>query len=131
MILLYPSLFVYTDIVKPNLVGESYVKLLRTLHFPSSQEYHRFDYHVYRPIEQSFIEPITIHLVTTKGEDVLFNDSDIPSVVTLYFKKNFSQKCVSLPVTMIRYTRYYVNQSCGGEIGPVKRQVSGCKGVMV
>ena len=28
--------YVYTDIVKPNLFGDSYVKLLTTLHSPSS-----------------------------------------------------------------------------------------------
>ena len=64
--------FVYTYIVKPNIVGNSYVKLLTTLQFPSSTGYHRFDYLLYRPIEQSFIEFITIRLVTRNGEDVLF-----------------------------------------------------------
>ena len=52
--------YVYTDIIKPNLVGDSYVKLLTTLHFPSSTGYHRFDFPLYRPVEQSFIESITI-----------------------------------------------------------------------
>ena len=54
----------YTNIIKPNLVGDSYVKLLTTLHFPSSTGYHRFDFPLYRPVEQSFIESITIRLVT-------------------------------------------------------------------
>jgi hypothetical protein len=76
---------VYTDIIKPNLVGDSYVKRLTTLHFPSSTGYHRFDFPLYRPVEKSFIEPITISLVT-KNADVLFEDSDIPCVVTLHFK---------------------------------------------
>ena len=67
---LLEPVYVYTDIVKPNLVGDSYVKLLTTLHFPSSTGYHRIDYRLYRPIEQSFIESITIRLVTKNGEDV-------------------------------------------------------------
>jgi len=58
--------YVYTDIIKPNVVGDSYVKLLTTLHFPSSTGYHRFDFPFYRPVEQSFIESITIRLVTKK-----------------------------------------------------------------
>ena len=74
--------YVYTNIVKPNLVGESFVKILTTLHFPSSTRYHRFDYPLYMPIEQSSIQSITIRLFTKNGEDVLFDDSDIPSVVT-------------------------------------------------
>ena len=42
--------YVYTDIVKPNLVGDSYVKLLTNLHFPSVTRY-RFDHPLYRRIE--------------------------------------------------------------------------------
>ena len=45
--------YVYTDIVKPNLVGDSYVRLLTTLHFPSTTGYHRFNYPLCRP-KQSF-----------------------------------------------------------------------------
>jgi hypothetical protein len=77
------SVYVYTDIIKPNLFGDSYVKLLTTLHFPSSTGYHRFDFPLYRTVQQSFIEYINIRLVT-KNADVLFEDSDIPCVVTLY-----------------------------------------------
>jgi hypothetical protein len=36
--------YVYRDIIKPNLVGDSYVKLLTTLHFPCSRGYHTFDF---------------------------------------------------------------------------------------
>jgi hypothetical protein len=36
--------YVYTYIIKPNLVGDSYVRLLTPLHFPSPTWYHRFDY---------------------------------------------------------------------------------------
>jgi hypothetical protein len=77
--------YVYTNLIKPNLVGDSYVKLLTPLHFPSSTGYHTFDFSLYRPVEQSFIECITIRLVT-KNADVLFQDSDIPCVTTLHFK---------------------------------------------
>jgi len=46
---------VYTDIIKPNLVGYSYVRLLTSLHFPSAKRYHRFDYPLYKPVEQYYI----------------------------------------------------------------------------
>jgi len=69
------------------MVGDSYVRLLKTLHFPSTTVYHRFNYPLYRPIQQSFIELIIIHLVTKTGEDVLFEGGDFPSVVTFHFKK--------------------------------------------
>ena len=48
--------YIYTDIIKPNLVGYSYVRLLTSLHFPSNTGYLRFDYPLYNPLEQSFIE---------------------------------------------------------------------------
>jgi hypothetical protein len=83
--------YVYADVVKPNLIGDSYVKFLTTLDFPSSTGYHRFSHPLYTPIEQSFIESIAIRLVTKNDDDVMFNGSDIPSVVTLHFKKKFSQ----------------------------------------
>ena len=81
--------YVYTDI-KPNLVGDSYVRLLTTLHFPSVTGYHTFNHTLYRPIEQSFIESIAIRVVTKTGEDVMFEDSDIPCLVVLHFKKKSS-----------------------------------------
>jgi hypothetical protein len=83
-------LYVYMDIIKPNLVGDTYVRLLTSLHFPSGKGYHRFDYPLYKPVEQSFIESISIRLFTISGENVLFEDSDIPCLVLLHFKKKSS-----------------------------------------
>jgi hypothetical protein len=80
-------IFVYTDNIKPNLVGDSYIRLLTSLHFPSPTGHHSFYYPIYRPVEPSFIESIGIHLVTKSGEDVAFDDSDIPCLVILHFKK--------------------------------------------
>jgi hypothetical protein len=44
--------YIYTDIIKPNLVGDSYVGLLTPIQFPSPKGYHRFDYPLYRPLEK-------------------------------------------------------------------------------
>jgi len=82
--------YVYTDIIKPNLVGDSYVGLLTSLHFPSNTGYHRFDYPLYKPVEQSFIESNSIRLVMKTGENVPFEESDIPCLVILHFKKKSS-----------------------------------------
>jgi len=62
--------YIYTDIIKPNLVAGSYVRLLTTLHFPSNTGYHRFDYPLYKPVEQSFIESISIRLIMKTGETI-------------------------------------------------------------
>ena len=82
--------YVYTDVIKPNLVGDSYARLSTTLHFPSKTGYHRFDYPLYSSVEQSFIESIAIRLVTKTGQDVAFHNSAIPRLVILQFKKNSS-----------------------------------------
>jgi len=73
--------YIYMDIIKPNLVGDCYVRLLTSLHFLSNTGYHRIYYPLYKPVEQSFIESISIRLVTKTGENVLFEKSDIPCLV--------------------------------------------------
>ena len=45
--------YVYTDVFKPNLIGDSYVRLLTYLNFLSKTEYHRFDY-PFGPVDKSF-----------------------------------------------------------------------------
>ena len=60
--------YIYTDIIKRNLVGDCYVRLLTSLHFPSAKGYHRFDYPLCKPGEQSYIESISIRLVMKTGE---------------------------------------------------------------
>jgi hypothetical protein len=35
------TIYVYTDIIKPNLVCDSYVRILSTLQFPSNTVYHK------------------------------------------------------------------------------------------
>jgi hypothetical protein len=42
---------VYRDIIKPILVGDSYVRLLASLHFPTDRGYRTFDYPFYKPVE--------------------------------------------------------------------------------
>ena len=76
------------------------------MHFPSGTGYHRFDYQLYRPIEQSFTESITIRLVTKNGDDVLIDNSDISSVVTLHFKKKFSLQLASI------YQLQWIDKNC-------------------
>jgi hypothetical protein len=84
------TVYVYADIIRPNLAGDPYVRLQTSLHFPSATVYHRFNYPTYRPVEQSFIESTAIRLVTKTGENVVFEDSDIPCLVILHFKKKSS-----------------------------------------
>jgi hypothetical protein len=50
--------YVYTDIIKPNLVGDPYVRLFTSVRFPSAKGYNRFDYPLYEPVKLSYIESI-------------------------------------------------------------------------
>jgi hypothetical protein len=85
------AIFVYMDITKPNLVRDSHVRPLTRLHFQSSSGHYRFCYPLYRPVEQTYKESMGIRLVTKSGEDVAFDDSDIPCLVILHFKKKPSE----------------------------------------
>jgi len=64
-------------------------------------------------------------------ENVLFEESDIPCLVILHFKKKSSEQYICLSVTMVRYTRYLVNQSGGGRLVLFTGLVSGCREVTV
>ena len=113
--------YVYTDINKPNLVGDSYVRLLTSLHFPSAKGYHRFDNPLYKPVEQSYIESISIRLVMKTGENVLFEESDIPCLVILHCKMKSSEQQISVSQLQWIDIHLLLNQSGVGEIGPVYR----------
>jgi len=41
------TIYVYTDIIKPNLVGDAFMRLLSPLLFTTAKGYHRFDYSLY------------------------------------------------------------------------------------
>ena len=77
--------YVYTDIIKPISVGDTYVRLVTTLHFPSAKGYHRFDYPLYKPVEESYIESISIGLFmkTVKKCRVGRERYCVPSNITL------------------------------------------------
>jgi len=83
-------LYLHTDITKPNFVGDTYLRILTSLHFSLGTCYHRFDYPFYKPVEQSFIESISIRLIMKTDENVMFEVSDIPCLVKLHFKKKSS-----------------------------------------
>ena len=80
--------YVYTDITKPNFVGDTYLRILTSLHFPSNTGYHKLYYLLYKPVEKSFIESISIGLVMKTRENMLFEVCDIRCIVVLHFKKS-------------------------------------------
>ena len=75
--------YVYTDIIKPNLAENLYVRSLTTLHFSTNTGYLRFDCALYYPVEQSFKESNSICVVIKNGQELLFDESDILNLVVL------------------------------------------------
>jgi len=63
--------YVYTDIIKPNLDGESYVRLRTSLQFASDTSYHRCDY-----------------TFTSQWKSLYRVNFDIPCNVILHFKRS-------------------------------------------
>ena len=83
--------FIYTDIIKPVLVGDTFVRRLRVIQFPSRTGHHIFDPPYYMPVEKTRIESISIALHTKSGSPVRFETSAIPTYVVLHFIKGNSQ----------------------------------------
>jgi hypothetical protein len=80
--------YIYKDI-KQNLVGDSYVRLLTSLHFPSDTGYHRFDYPLYKNVEHSYSQLRFVYLWKILK---MFKGRDIPCLVILNFKKNYPEQ---------------------------------------
>lgn len=83
--------FVYTDIIKPVLVGDTFVRRLRVIQFPSVTGHHVFDPPYYMPVEKSRIETISIALHSKTGSPVRFETSPIPTYAVLHFIKRNPQ----------------------------------------
>jgi len=72
-------------------VGDSDVMILTPMLFTSKTSYNGLDNPLYRPVEQSFIQSISIPLVTEYGEDVAFNDSVFRTSRYCAFKRDTFQ----------------------------------------
>ena len=63
--------YFYTYIIKPNLIADSCVRLLTSLHFPSDTGYRRFVCSLYKPVEHSYINSISIRVIMKTGKVLL------------------------------------------------------------
>ena len=91
------SLFIYCDLVKPTLVGNTFVPLLRAVPIEEqpdrvydTKKYHRylsklFDRIRYRPLSSKFFQEISFQICDDVGELVDFQWGKV--VCTLHFKK--------------------------------------------
>lgn len=81
-------LYVYTDIIKPKIIGNMHTRYLKVLPvLTNSNQIIRFRHVEYCPIEKTFIESISIKITDAQGELLNFKPSYVPTYVMLHFKK--------------------------------------------
>jgi hypothetical protein len=81
------AIFVYCNIIKPQLVGNSYVRCLRIVQFPAHENHHIFDTVYYVPVELNSFQTVAIELVNKFGELARIISSIKPTTLVLHFKK--------------------------------------------
>lgn len=97
----HEPVYIHKGIIKPNLVCDSYMRHLTPIQFPSPKGYHGFDYALYSPLEQSFVETFYIQLVIMSGQDENFPDSALPCITILHSKEIHLLVGFSCPSAMV------------------------------
>ncbi|KAG8229765.1 hypothetical protein J437_LFUL005846 [Ladona fulva] len=79
------NIFVYCNIIKPQLIGDSRSRCLRIV--DSSTRHHIFNPPYYFPLDTFDIERIEIFLADQFGEKIPFPSGNIPSILILHFRR--------------------------------------------
>lgn len=80
----------YTDFIKPQCIGDTITRYLRVipmknaLNNPQNIQLRPIQY---CPVDQKYIENITILLVDMQGNKIEFHESEIPTYILLHFKR--------------------------------------------
>lgn len=81
-------MFVYTDIIKHQLVSNTFAKCLRTILLLKNDEvYKSFETIQYHPLEKTNFDTIEILITSQDGEIYNFEHSATPTMLVLHFKK--------------------------------------------
>ncbi|KAG8236331.1 hypothetical protein J437_LFUL010465 [Ladona fulva] len=80
------NVYVYTDIIKPQIVGDTLARCLRVLNTKLGL-HQTFNQIYYFPVEKKNIEVIECMLANKLGETVPFHDGEQSSIVVLHFYK--------------------------------------------
>lgn len=79
--------FISSDIVRPTMVGDRFVRCLRVIPLEECGKLLRFEHIEYHPIEKTFIESISVEVTKQQGELIEFRASEAPSYLMLHFKR--------------------------------------------
>lgn len=86
------SLFIYVDIIQPQIVGDNYSRILRILPFPYYKGGHKiFDPIFYFPIDKGYFQDIEIRLISKDGTNIDFYESNIATLITLHFRRSIKK----------------------------------------
>lgn len=81
------TVIMYCDIIKPRMVGDSFIKCLRMLHVKQEAQYITFPRVEYHPLSSFCFCDITILFKDDIGNQIKFHESYKPTSCTLHFKK--------------------------------------------
>ena len=82
-----PSIYMYSDVVEHNIVGDKLVQLLRTVPITGNHGeivHNSFDNLIYRPVAKEYLSEIEVQLSADTGELMPFNGGEV--IVVLHFK---------------------------------------------
>lgn len=82
----YDIMYIYTDIIKPRVIGDKSARYLRVVPTNKSERILRFNHIEYCPVEKTVIESISIKITDGQGELANFKSNYIPTYVMLHFK---------------------------------------------
>lgn len=81
-------LFIYLDIMRPRIVGDQLVRCLKVLPLKPQNDVHiqfgRIEYH---PLDTWYIRSIKTAILDNESVRIKFEESSIPTLITLHFKK--------------------------------------------
>jgi hypothetical protein len=78
-------IYLYSDIIKPRILGDMQTRYLRIIPMKKNEFKFEFKNIEYCPIEQTYIESISILLADGQGNKIEFNDSFFPTYIMLHF----------------------------------------------
>lgn len=81
---------VYADFVHPGFIGDKQMRYLRIIpmrKFDSTTQSHEFRHPIYCPINEKYIEAISIIIADLHGEVVQLKESHTPTYILIHFKQ--------------------------------------------
>lgn len=81
---------VYTDFIKPGFVGNEQIRCLRIIPMTNAvrvAQSHEFRHPIYHPVNENYIESISILLADINGQTLKIHSTQTPTYILLHFKQ--------------------------------------------